>query len=166
MDNGNPDHLIGALGTVMAMPGLRLSAAGTCQLLFDQRWLVTLVHDAATGMLWFHCPVGPAAPADTRLSASTLSDMLRGNFMGQGCGGGALSIGPDGRPYLHLHIPLADAKVQDLHEGLEALLDHCEVWARRIQDTESADVAARGQESLATAGIVTSSPPTWTMQRV
>jgi hypothetical protein len=149
------ESLLAELGERLGMPGLRLDAGGACQLVFDQRWLVTLLHERSAGRLSLYCALGPAGQPE-HLGTQTMADLLRANFLGQGCAGGALSFGPDGRAYLQLSLNLADAGAQDLHNRLETLLNQCETWSERLQ---------RGEGSGQTAPAAGRPPPAWAIQR-
>lgn len=142
------------LGERLGLKGLRLDDSGACQLMFEQRWLVTLVHDAALRRIVLHCPLCTAPQAAT-LSLATLRALLQANFMGQGCGGGQLALAPDGQIGLQSAVALSDAD-EALAPALETLLDQAERWSPRLQ-------AGDPEPSQADAVAALSA---WAMQKV
>lgn len=149
------DRTLSDLGERMGMPGLRLDKAGACQLLFDQRWLVTVTDLPQFCGVGLHCAVTTAGDAP-RLGASALLAMLRASFQGSGAGGATLCVGPDQRAYLQRVVPLPDADCGRVQNALEQLLDHAEAWSDRLaRPGEPAPPAATAN---AQAG--------WAMQRV
>lgn len=153
MSRENAQAALATLGERLGIPGLRLSPEGICQLVFEQRWAVTLVHDAALHQLVLHCPLCAPAQASA-LSAATLRGLLQANFMGQGCGGGQLAMAPDERIYLQWTVALADAA--SLDNALESLLNQAERWSQRLQAGDPPAAAADPAPH----------PPVWAMQKV
>ena len=70
--------------------------------------------------------------------------MLRANFMGAGCGGGALNLAPDGRPHLQYQLAHSESNAQILLAQIENLLNQAEIWAERIQRGESSSPSPQG----------------------
>ena len=155
MGRENIDAVLQDLGERLGMPGLRLDEAGACQLLFDQRWLVTLVHVPPLASLGLHCPVTGAGEAD-RLPAASLLAMLKASFQGQGAGGATLCIGPGQRAYLQRVMQLPEPGAARVQQALEQLLNFAETWAERLSRPESAT-----RPVAAPPG-----PGEWAMQRV
>lgn len=122
--------LISALGERLGMPGLKLDAKGTCQLVFDGTWVVTVVHAPARQALVLDCVASPLGASIDR-STEALAAALRGNFMGQATAGGWLCIGPDQRAHLQWQTPLAGATAAQVAAALSALLQSAETWAPR-----------------------------------
>jgi hypothetical protein len=142
------EELLSDLGRRMGLPALRTNAAGVCQLLFDQRWLVTLVHSGSSPCMGLQCPI--TAPG-AQLGESGLLAMLQGSFLGAGAGGCTLCIGPDQRAYLQCFLPLP-AQPEQLSRTLEQLLNHAETWAERL--------------SHPVVPLRPTAAPQWAMQRV
>jgi hypothetical protein len=158
MPDRDAEQLIADLGARMGIRGLSLGAAGTCQLVFDQRWVVTVAWEGARQRISLNCPLCTPQQLE-RLPARALRAMLEGNFMGRGSAGAVLSVAPDRRAYLQLPVPLKEAVEGGLHNALELLLNQAETWAARL-DAEPGD----GPEP---AGVRAASvPPAWTLQRV
>ena len=122
------------LGQQIGIPNLCLDSAGYCQLAFDSRWLVTLLHASAT-QLWtiscFLAASGKVISVDAQLA------MLRANFIGAGCAGGIMSIAPDGRPCLQYRLVGGETSGGILLAAIENLLDQAEIWSERVQRGES-----------------------------
>ena len=137
------------LGERLGLPGLALSASGMCRLVFEQRWVVTLVHDAALRRIVLHCPLCSASQAEA-LSAATLRGLLQAGFMGQECGGGHLVLAPDGAVCLQAVVAASEA-AEVLPQALEELLNQVERWGGRLQAGDRPPVAA---------------PPAWAVQKV
>lgn len=158
MSDNPADSLIAELGVRMGMPGLRLGAAGTCQLVFDQRWVVTVVVDERMGRFLLNCPLCTPQQMD-QMPACVLRTLLEANFMGRGMGGAplSLSIAPDRRAYLQLQLPWPQASHGGLHNALEMLLNQVETWSAKL-----------AQPVAAGAPLVPFSAPTpdWSFQRV
>jgi hypothetical protein len=134
----NPaDVLITDLGASLGMGDLHFSPAGSCQLVFDQRWVVTLIVDSVRRQITLNCPVSQADQAD-QLSRPTLLAMLQANFMGQGCVRATLSMGSDQRAYLQTAVSLGEAARSPLHGALELLLNQAETWSARLTQGHAA----------------------------
>ncbi|HSV46276.1 MAG TPA: type III secretion system chaperone [Ramlibacter sp.] len=148
------DGLLSDLGQRLGMAGLCLDDAGCCQLLFDQRWLVTLLHLPAPGWLGLHCPVSAAGATDT-LPRGTLLAMLQGSFVGRGAGGAGatLCVSPDQRAWLQQVVGIEGSSGERLEQAIEQLLVHAQAWSQRIE--------SGGDDAPASAA-----PAQWAMQRV
>ena len=133
MEKAVLDDSLSALGRLMGLPALCFDGQGCCQLVFDERWLVTLVRQDARARLYLHCPISPPGVAE-RLDASVLQVMLQGNFMGRGAGGATLAIGQDRRACVQCEFPYAEAADERmLMSGIEHLLASAETWAARLE---------------------------------
>lgn len=154
MSRAAADALLLALGERLGMPALALDAGGACQLVFDGRWLVTLLHHAAGGRLLLHCPVSAPDP-----SAEALRLLMEANFMGRASGRGSFALGPDRRACFQIELPLALADAAQLQQGLEQLLDLAAVWAPRLERA-----AGVGTSPARAAGVP--APRPWLGQRV
>lgn len=140
MSRSRAEAALAQLGEKLGIPGLALNASGVCQLVFEQRWVTTLVHDAALHRIVLHCPLC-AAPQTQTLSANTLRGLLQASFMGQECGGGHLALAPDGSICLQLGVAISDAD-EMLAQALETLLNQAERWAARLQAGDAAPAPA------------------------
>ena len=154
MGRDEVDTVLADLGERIGIAGLRLDAAGACQLVFDQRWLVTLLHVPQQAGVALNCPVTAAGHAE-QLGAKALRAMLRAGFHGAGSGT-TLAIGPDDRAYLQRLLPVTGRRGDALHQALEQLLDLAETWAERLGRAESDPSPPRGDSASAP----------WAMQRV
>lgn len=161
MSDNPADPLIAELGARMGMAGLRLGAAGTCQLVFDQRWVVTVIADSHRNRFLLNCPLCTPQQMD-QLPAAVLRTLLEANFMGRGMGGPqlSLSIAPDRRAYLQFQLFWQEAAHGGLHNALELLLNQAETWAARLAQPPSGGAAL---ESLVARSA---SAPDWSFQRV
>lgn len=147
------DELLSDLGRRMGLPALCLNASGVCQLLFDQRWLVTLVHAPQAACLGLQCPVtAPGSP----LGEGGLLAMLQASFLGAGAGGATLCVGPDQRGYLQRFLPLP-ASPEELEQALEQLLNQAEAWSERL---------SRPTASTRSLPATPHGAPGWALQRV
>lgn len=153
------DRVIADLGERIGIPALQLDAAGGCQLAFDGRWLVTLIHAPAAQRWVLSCPL---APAHATFAADTQLAMLRANFMGAGCAGGVLAVAPDGRPCLQIHLADAEVNGEFLLARVETLLDQAELWADRVQRGEREPRANGPAATTLTDG---ERPPGWMLGR-
>ena len=129
MTTSTINELLAGLGQHLGMQGLRLDGAGCCQLVFDQRWLVTLMHQGAISRIALHCPVSSAQSAQTLDSAALLA-MLKANFLGRGTGRCQLSVCTEGRACLLLELALAETDSSVLAHALEQLLNQAETWSQ------------------------------------
>lgn len=153
-------QLVADLGAHMGMAGLKLGAAGSCQLVFDQRWVVTLMSESGNSRFLLNCPLC-TADQGSGLSGGMLRTLLEANFMGRGTAGAMLALAPDGRAYLQLSLSWDDASRGGLANRLEALLNQAEVWATKLAE---APPERFGLESaLARPGAATAP---WAFQRV
>jgi len=156
----DPESILSEFGMLIGFPSLGFDSNRCCQLAFDGRWLVTLAF-VATAQNWLlSCPL-----TDGRLQIQHGSQtaMLRANFMGAGCGNGALCIAPDGKPCLQFHLPQGETSAQRLLDEIEKLLCIAETWADRLLRGESA-----GEEAPVAAAKNSSGerPPSWLLNRV
>ena len=150
------DHALADLGERMGMPGLRLDGAGACQLLFDQRWLVTLLDVPSHAGIALNCPVTTAAEG-SRLGGEAMRAMLQASFHGLGGVGTTLAMGPDERPYLQRLVPVTGSAAADVQRAIELLLDQAETWSARLARPEPASHGNTPAVQSATD---------WAMQRV
>jgi hypothetical protein len=146
MTTSNINELLAGLGQHLGMQGLRLDAAGCCQLVFDQRWLVTLMHQGAISRIALHCPVSSAQSAQG-LGTAALLAMLQANFLGRGTGRCQLSICTEGRACLLLELALAETDNSVLVHALEQLLNQAETWSQWLESGFNAAAAAPSQPS-------------------
>ena len=133
-------ELLTSLGQHLGVGSLQLDEASCCQLLFDQRWVVTLIHQGALGRIALNCPLGSAQSAQA-LGAGALRAMLQANFMGRGTGRFQLSICPEGRIFLTLELALTEADSGVLVHALEQLLNQAETWSQWIEGGFNANAA-------------------------
>lgn len=136
MSRDHAQAALALLGERLGMQGLALSASGICQLVFEQRWMVTLVHDAALHRIVLHSPLCSATQAQG-LSMGMLRGLLQAGFMGQECGGGYLAMDPDGGVCLQLGVAVNDAS-EALPQALETLLNQVERWTGLLQAEDAA----------------------------
>ncbi len=132
------DKLMAELGSSLEIEGLRFNHAASCQLVFDQSLVVTIIHDRASGCITLNCPVSHADQFE-RLNKQTLVAMLQANFMRQGCPNATLSFAEDKRAYLQSAIPLSDPSHCNLSGALELLLNQAEVWSERLRQSRELD---------------------------
>ena len=138
------NQLAAALGAKLGINELCFSATDSCQLVFDQRWVVTLIHESNRQRITINCPIGVAGHCD-QLSRAALLAMLKANFMEQGCPGASLSVGQDRRAYLQTAVSMQEAADNALHSGLEMLLNQAEHWETLLaqdQETQAPRTAA------------------------
>lgn len=163
METHRADELASALGAQLGIPGLCFNAARSCQLVFDQRWVVTLIHDATRQRVTLNCPLAGAEQC-RQLSRQTLLAMLQANFMEQGTPGATLSISHDQLAHLQTTVLLHEAIDNALHNSLELLLNHAETWSIRLLqglgNTEPTTLPDHPSTSRAAA------TPGWARQRV
>ncbi len=117
-------HLIAELGRALGIAGLAPSAEGICQLVFDGRQIVQVVHVGAHGLVLVSCRL-----ADHGIDARQAERMARANFMQAGHGA-VLCLAPDGRPHAQVALNLAECTASVLCSVLESLLDRADDWTR------------------------------------
>ncbi|MBS1196613.1 MAG: hypothetical protein H6R18_398 [Proteobacteria bacterium] len=155
------DVALGELGAKIGIPSLKFDSAGCCQLAFDSRWLVTMIHAPAVQRLVLSCLL---SSSDGLNNARTLVSMLRANFLGSGCAGGSLGVSPDGKPCLQYQLAYAELGEQVLLARIESLLDQAELWSERLQrgESDSAPGAEKTKHGLIDGGLA----PSWMLGRV
>ncbi|WP_276807892.1 type III secretion system chaperone [Castellaniella defragrans] len=117
-------HLIAELGLALGITGLAPSDEGICQLVFDGRLVVQVVHVGAHGLVLLSCRI-----ADHGLDAPQAERMARANFLQAGRGP-VLCAAPDGRPHMQVALELSGCTAGALCPVLESLLDQAESWSR------------------------------------
>ncbi|MCL9783714.1 CesT family type III secretion system chaperone [Vibrio sp. S4M6] len=80
---------------INALPQLPIEVNGRCQLLVDDHILVYFIAPN-TNELWLSARVG-GLPRKGVIRTRGLEVIARANYYGLGCGGGSLSVSPDGR---------------------------------------------------------------------
>ncbi|KAB0607346.1 type III secretion system chaperone [Castellaniella defragrans] len=131
-------HLIAELGLALGIAGLAPSDEGICQLVFDGRQVVQLVHVGARGLVLLSCRL-----ADHGIDARQAERMARANFLQAGRGV-VLCAAPDGRPHMQVAQELAGCTAATLCAALESLLDQAESWSRA--QARTADPASGGRD--------------------
>lgn len=117
-------HLIAELGRTLGIAGLAPSAEGICQLVFDGRQIVQVVHVGAHGLVLVSCRL-----ADHGIDGRQADRMARANFMQAGHGP-VLCLAPDGRPHVQVALTLSECTASMLCSVLESLLDRADDWTR------------------------------------
>lgn len=117
-------RLISELGQSLGIAGLAPSDDGLCQLVFDGRHVVQVVHVGARNQVLLSCRL-----ADHGIDARQAERMARANFLQAGRGV-VLCLAPDGRPYMQVAMDLAGCSAATLYPVLEALLDQAERWSQ------------------------------------
>ncbi|MGB3277459.1 MAG: type III secretion system chaperone [Castellaniella sp.] len=117
-------RVISDLGLALGITGLTPSEEGICQLVFDGRQVVQVMHVGARGLVLLSCRL-----ADHGIDACQADRMARANFMQAGHGA-VLCIAPDGRPHMQVALKLAECSAATLCPALESLLDLAESWSR------------------------------------
>jgi len=126
------------LGKRLGMQTLAFGPSGTCKLVFDQTWVLTIVWHARTQSVRLHCPLCQARPQEA-WAPQTLLTMLQNNFVGQNTGGGMLSIAPDRRAYITLELSWQEICAGALHDAIESLLQQAETWSTRLNESPDLD---------------------------
>ena len=130
--------LIAELGQYLGMDGLCFGPTESCQLVFDQTQVVTMIHDKAKERITLNCPISSPDQYES-MSRHTMRAMLQANFMGQGCADSTLSYGSDQRAYLQVVVPLRDSPSCELRGALELLLNQVDVWSKRLVQAGNAN---------------------------
>ncbi|HET8597397.1 MAG TPA: type III secretion system chaperone [Castellaniella sp.] len=115
-------RLIADLGRTLGIDALAPSQDGICQLVFDGRHVVQLVHLGARGRVLISCRL-----ADHGIDARQADRMARANFLQAGHGA-VLCAAPDGRPHMQVALELDGCTAAVLGPALESLLDQAESW--------------------------------------
>ena len=116
-------HLIADLGQLLGIAGLAPTDEGLCQLVFDARQVVQVLHVPARDQVLVSCRL-----ADHGIDGAQAERMARANFMQAGQGA-VLCVAPDGRPYMQAALPLDGCTAARLCPFLESLLDEADRWA-------------------------------------
>lgn len=124
-------RLISELGQSLGIAALAPSDEGICQLVFDGRHVVQVLHAGARDQVLLSCRL-----ADHGIDALQADRMVRANFLQAGRGV-VLCLAPDGRPYMQVAIELAGCSAATLCPALEALLDQAERWSQGMAGADS-----------------------------
>lgn len=128
-------RLLSELGQILGIAPLAPSL-GVCQLVFDGRHVVHLMHAGARDLVLLSCSLDGQG-----MDGSHALRMARADFLQAGNGGVILCVAPDGRPCMQLALALRDCSASDLETALESLLNQAERWA----DSAPADTAGPGR---------------------
>lgn len=131
MSDATFDRIVAEFGELLGIAGLAPSEAGFCQLVFDERHVVQLLHVGGRGCVLLSCMLGPE-----RTNAAQAELMARSNFLQAG-GGAIVCQAPDGRTCIQLGIPLVECRPYRLEAALEALLNQAEAWEARLHEAPS-----------------------------
>ncbi|MHA3904765.1 CesT family type III secretion system chaperone [Castellaniella sp. WN] len=115
-------RLIAELGHDLGIAGLAPSDEGICQLVFDGRHVVQMMHLQARDLVLVSCRL-----ADHGIDAGQAERMARANFMQAGHGV-VLCVDPEGRPCMQAALGPAGCTAAALCALLESLLDQAEAW--------------------------------------
>ncbi|MDK2124078.1 type III secretion system chaperone [Parachitinimonas caeni] len=140
MTVSDPGRLIADFGSLIGIPTLCLDERGSCSLVFDQKYRVTLALDSARGRFVLHCEV---AALPVGLGKSALLALLQANYLWQGAQGATLSIDPPGQSLVLMYsVALAGAARDDINHAVESLLDAADIWSRYLESNASTRSAA------------------------
>jgi len=115
-------RLLADLGRSLGIDGLAPTQDGICQLVFDGRHVVQLVHLAARDRVLISCRL-----ADHGIDGRQADRMARANFLQAGHGA-VLCAAPDGLPHMQAALELDGCTAAILGPVLESLLDQAESW--------------------------------------
>jgi hypothetical protein len=116
-------HLLSEVGRSIGIPQLAAGDDQSCQILFDGRHQVSIVHIPTRGHILLSCAVGA-----TTLTADQALEVVRSNFM-QAAGGIVACASPkDGRLLLQYGVPRNEASAATILTSIEALLQQVEAW--------------------------------------
>lgn len=127
MATPNFEHAVQEFGRVLGITGLAPAAAGVCQLVFDGKYVLHLLHVGARDLMLLSCQLDEVACGPVQAAL-----MARANFMQAGRGA-VLCQGPDSQAYLQIAVPLAECSGQVLLDATEALLDQADIWSERLR---------------------------------
>lgn len=119
-------RLLSEFGQVLGIAGLAPSAEGLCQLVFDGRHVVQIIHMGAREQVLLSCMLG-----DAGVDAAQAALMAKANFLQAGRGA-VVCQSPDGKPHMQTALPLPECGAAALGAALEALLDQAERWGQRL----------------------------------
>lgn len=132
-------QLLSELGQILGIAALTPSQ-GVCQLVFDGRYVVQLLHAGPRDQILLSCSL-PDGGAD----AVHAQRMARANFLQAGDGGVVLCVTPGGQPCMQLALALRGCRGTALESALESLLNQAERWAQGAQ-TGTATARRRGDD--------------------
>ncbi|SAI25037.1 Tir chaperone protein (CesT) [Bordetella ansorpii] len=119
-------RIVSEFGASLGIAGLAPTAEGICQLVFDQRHVVQLIHMGARGQVLISC-----ALPEARDAGACAELMARANFMQAGRGAVAC-LDPKGKAHMQVALPLVECGAASLLGALEALLDQADAWVERL----------------------------------
>lgn len=120
----NPRKIFSDIGDLLGISNLSLMDDGTCQLMFDGQYIVSLVVVPSLRDLVITCPCSRAALFDSQVALRA----LRANFMVANLAGGSLALGPDDRLHMQIHMPIQALTAESVLEAIERLLNGVEKW--------------------------------------
>jgi hypothetical protein len=134
------DILLKDFGGRAGLGDLALDDQGYCCLLFGERIVIDVDHDAAEDRLLLSAFLGRPAGDQATLHIR----LLEANFLGQGAGGCTLSLhGASGGVVLWRELSVAALDIERLESAIEAFVAAAERWMGAIAD-EPQDSAAAG----------------------
>ena len=157
------NNLLAELGSSLGIEGLCFNDAASCQLVFDQLLVVTIILDRASQRITLNCPISQANQFDS-IPRQTLLAMLQANFMGQGCPNATLSFASDNRAYLQIVIATSESTNCNLSSAVELLLNLAETWSVRLRQNH--DLDHMNSPNISRTNRHLNEPLAWTRQKV
>ncbi|WP_260986112.1 type III secretion system chaperone [Bordetella genomosp. 13] len=119
-------RIVSEFGHALGMPGLAPTSAELCQLVFDGRHVVQLIHMGARGQVLLSCVLPEAG------NAQGCADLMaKANFMQAGRGAVVCRC-PDGKVHMQLALPLPECSAVGLLGAVESLLNQADAWTERL----------------------------------
>jgi len=144
MNTSSAKSVLTDLGRLIGIPCLAMSSDGSCRLIFDDEHLVSIVAVPALGTLIITC----RCAGDPKSNPDLAIFALKENFMRAGTLSGTLSMGEDGRFYLHSDLNLEAATGLLVLRAIEQLLNRAEAWRCKVIHSRKVGLMEAGRAEL------------------
>lgn len=135
-------RLLSEVGQLLGIPTLAPGNEEVCQLAFDGRHLLQIVHVEGRDHILLSCPVGSG-----EITAEQAIFAASSNFM-QAAGGAVACAAPDGRLVLQFGMPTESCQASTLLSAMERLLDEVEGWETKLSSSSARSDVMRHDMAL------------------
>ena len=126
------DTLLQPLAERLGLEALDFDDRGTCSLVFDERFTITLELDDEEQMLYLYSTLGKA-PEDLIDQLTCFAALLQANLFGRGTGGASLAFEPESQALMiSRNCSLMQLSAEALQADVERFVQATDAWYERV----------------------------------